>query len=35
MLKEIGIDIIEIGHSERRHIFAETDSQLNKKLLRP
>ena len=30
MLKEIGIDIIEIGHSERRHIFAETDSQLNK-----
>ncbi|HHU91237.1 MAG TPA: triose-phosphate isomerase [Clostridiaceae bacterium] len=33
MLKEIGIDIIEIGHSERRHIFAETDSQLNKKVI--
>ncbi len=25
MLKEIGIDIIEIGHSERRHVLGETD----------
>lgn len=33
MLKEIGIDIIELGHSERRHIFGETDEQLNKKVI--
>jgi Triosephosphate isomerase len=33
MLKEIGIDIIEIGHSERRHIMGETDFDENKKVL--
>jgi L-erythrulose 1-phosphate isomerase len=33
MLKEIGIDIIEIGHSERRHVMGETDFQENKKVL--
>lgn len=33
MLKEIGINIIEIGHSERRHVFGESDLQENKKVL--
>ena len=33
MLKEIGIDIIEIGHSERRHVLGETDDEVNKKVL--
>ncbi len=33
MLKEIGMDIIEIGHSERRHVMGETDEQENKKVL--
>lgn len=32
MLKEIGVDIVEIGHSERRHIFGETDEQAEKKV---
>jgi triosephosphate isomerase len=32
MLKEIGIDIVEIGHSERRHILHETDEEENKKV---
>ncbi|MDR2478495.1 MAG: triose-phosphate isomerase [Treponema sp.] len=31
MLKEIGIDIIELGHSERRHVLHETDEEENKK----
>lgn len=33
MLQELGIDIIEIGHSERRHVFNETDEQENLKVL--
>ena len=33
MLQELGIDIIEIGHSERRHIFGETNEDENKKVL--
>lgn len=33
MLKEIGIDIAEIGHSERRHVFGESDLAENKKVL--
>lgn len=32
MLKEIGIDFVIIGHSERRQYFNETDSSVNKKL---
>jgi triosephosphate isomerase len=32
MLKEIGIDIIEIGHSERRHILGETDEDEMRKV---
>lgn len=33
MLKEAGCSHVIIGHSERRHIFAESDQMLNKKLL--
>jgi len=33
MLKELNLDIVEIGHSERRHVFGETDEQENKKVL--
>ncbi len=33
MLKETGIDLVMIGHSERRHIFNETNYEENKKVL--
>lgn len=33
MLKEIGVQIVQIGHSERRLIFKETDVEENKKVL--
>lgn len=33
MLEEVGVEIIEIGHSERRHIFGETDQMINRKVL--
>lgn len=33
MLRDLGcVSIVEIGHSERRHIFGETDMQCNKKV---
>lgn len=32
MLKEVRTDIVEIGHSERRHTFGETDQQENLKV---
>ncbi len=31
MLKEIGVEYVIIGHSERRQYFAETDETVNKK----
>jgi L-erythrulose 1-phosphate isomerase len=33
MLKELGLDIVEIGHSERRHVFGESNEDTNKKVL--
>ncbi|WEG13397.1 triose-phosphate isomerase [Pullulanibacillus sp. KACC 23026] len=33
MLKEVGVKIVEIGHSERRHVLHETDIEENKKVL--
>ena len=33
MLREVGVSIVEIGHSERRHIFGETDEMANRKVL--
>ncbi len=32
MLEEIGIDIVELGHSERRQYYNETDQEINKKV---
>lgn len=32
MLKELGIDLVMIGHSERRHVFGETDMEENLKV---
>jgi len=32
MLKDIGVDTVIIGHSERRHIFAEDDAMINRRL---
>ncbi|NLK01032.1 MAG: triose-phosphate isomerase [Clostridia bacterium] len=33
MLKDIGCKYVILGHSERRHVFGETDEDVNKKLL--
>ncbi len=33
MLAELGIDIVEIGHSERRLFFGETDNTINLKVI--
>lgn len=34
MLKEVGVDLVIIGHSERRQYFGETDETVNLKLKR-
>lgn len=32
MLKELNLNLVMIGHSERRHVFGETDAEENKKV---
>lgn len=32
MLEELGVRFVLLGHSERRHVFGETDGQLSKKI---
>ena len=32
MLKEVGMELVMIGHSERRHVLGETDEMENKKV---
>lgn len=32
MLQEMGLDLVMIGHSERRHVFRETDEEENQKV---
>lgn len=33
MLKEVRVKVVEIGHSERRHVLGETDEMENRKVL--
>lgn len=33
MLQEAGMDLVMVGHSERRHVFRETNEEENKKIL--
>lgn len=32
MLKELGVDLVELGHAERRHYFNETDDTVRRKV---
>jgi triosephosphate isomerase (TIM) len=32
MLKDLGVEIVILGHSERRHVYAETNSLINEKV---
>ncbi len=34
MLKDIGCDLVILGHSERRHVYGETDELVNRKVHR-
>lgn len=32
MLKDVGVEVVILGHSERRHVYGESDSLINKKV---
>jgi triosephosphate isomerase len=32
MLKDVGVKVVILGHSERRHVYGETDELINKKV---
>jgi triosephosphate isomerase len=32
MLKDVGCELVVLGHSERRHVFGETDAMINAKV---
>ncbi len=32
MLKDLGVDTVILGHSERRHVYGESNEQINKKV---
>ena len=32
MLKDAGVSVVILGHSERRHVYGETDALVNKKV---
>lgn len=34
MLQELNVDLVMAGHSERRHIFGETNAEINRKVLK-
>jgi triosephosphate isomerase len=32
MLKDVGVDVVILGHSERRHVYGESDALINRKV---
>jgi triosephosphate isomerase len=32
MLKDVGVEVVILGHSERRHVYGESDELINKKV---
>ena len=34
MLRDVGVSVVILGHSERRHVYGETDELVNRKVIR-